>query len=167
MAFVVTMENPSQRVDFAISLEAQQLVKRSHAVLTSIVKYLEFCGKQSISLREHRDDSTCDVINKGKFLAIVQFRIDSGDTVLKEFLEKERAKNSTYISNTSQNDLLECMGEYVLSKILSDVKASKFFGLEADEGTDLSGWEQLGVVLRYVKDHQSVRDLSILSPVKV
>ena len=104
MAFIVTMENPSQRVDFAINLEAQQLVKRNHAVLTSTVKSLEFCGRQGISLRGHRDYSKCDVINKGKFLALVQFRIDSGDTVLKE-LEKQCAKNATYISKISQNDL--------------------------------------------------------------
>ena len=91
------MENPSQRVDFAINLEAQQLVKRNRAVLTSIVKCLELCGRHGISLRGHRDDSTCDVINKGKFLALVQFRIDSGDAVLKEFLEKQCAKNATYI----------------------------------------------------------------------
>ena len=164
MAFIVTMENPSQRVDFAINLEEQQLVKRNHAVLTSIVKCLEFCGRQGISLREHRDDSTCDVINKEKFLALVQFRIDSGDTVLKEFLEKQCAKNATHTSKTSQNNLLECMGDYVLSKILSDVKASKFFGLEANGVTDLSGWEQLGVVLRYVKDNQPVERLVSFIP---
>ena len=158
-AFITTMENPSQRVDFAINLEAQQPVKRNRAVLTYIVKCLELCGRHGISLRGHRDDSTCDVINKGKFLALVQFRIDSGDAVLKEFLEKQCAKNATYISKTSQNDLLECMGDYILGKILSDVKASKFFGLEADEVTDLSGWEQLGLVLRYVKDNQPVERL--------
>ena len=52
----------------------------------------------------------------------------------------------------------------MLSKILSDVKASKFFGLEADEVTDLSGLEKLGVVLCYVKDNQPVERLVSFIP---
>ena len=61
-------------------------------------------------------------------------------------------KNATYLSKTSQNDLLECMGQYIQSQIIADVKQSKYYGIMADEVTDISGWEQLGVALRYIKD---------------
>ena len=84
-AFVSTMENPSLRVDLAVTDESQKLVNRNRSVLTSIIKCLEMCGRQGIALRGHRDDSTSDDINKGKFRALVDFRIESGDTVLKEF----------------------------------------------------------------------------------
>ena len=90
---------------------------------------------------------------------MIDFRIESGDLVLKEFVEKTCAKNATYLSKTTQNDLLDCMGEFILAKIITDVKASRFFGLEADEVTDTSGWEQLGLALRYIKDNEPVERL--------
>ena len=71
-------------------------------------------------------------------------------------MDKQCAKNATYLSKTSQNDLLECMGNNIPTKILDNVKANRFFGLEADEVADTSGWEQLGLVLRYVKDNKPV-----------
>ena len=61
-------------------------------------------------------------------------------------------KNATYLSKTSQNDLLECMGQYIQSQIIADVKQSKYYGIMADEVTDISSWEQLGVTLHYIKD---------------
>ena len=155
-AFVSTMENPSLRVDLALTNESQQLVTRNRTVLTSIIKCLEYCGRQGIALRGHRDDSTSDDINKGKFRALIDFRIESGDVILKDFLEKNSAKNATYLSKTSQNDLLDCIGEFILTKIITEVKANQFFGLEADEVTDTSGWEQLGLALRYVKNNEPV-----------
>ena len=155
-AFVSTMENPSLRVDLALTDESQKLVTRNCSVLTSIIKCLEMYGRQGIALRGHRDDSTSDDINKGKFHALVNFRIESGDIVLRQFLDNQRAKNATYLSKTSQNDLLECMGNNILTKILDDVKANRCFGLEADGVADTSGWEQLGLVLRYVKDNKPV-----------
>ena len=87
--------------------------------------------------------------------ASVDIRIESGDTVLKD------KQCAIYLSKTSQNKLLECMGNNnnILTKIL-DVKASnRFFGLEADEVADTSGWEQLGLALRYVKDNKPVERL--------
>ena len=143
----------------ALTDESQKLVTRNRSVLTSIIKCLEMCGRQGIALRGHRDDSTSDDINKGKFRAVVDFRIESGDIVLKEFLEKQCGKNATYLSKTSQNELLEFMGNNILTKILDDVKANRFFGLEADEVADTSGWEQLGLALRYVKDNKPVERL--------
>ena len=56
-------------------------------------------------------------------------------------------------------EFFKCMGimlanlchSYILSTtVLSDdVKTNKFFGLEADEVADTSGWEKRGLVFRY------------------
>lgn len=109
------------------------------------------CGQQGIALLGHRDDSTS---NKGKFRDIVDFRIKSGDIVLKEYLEKQCA-----LSKTSQNELLECMGNNILTKILDDMKANRFFGLETDEVADTSGWEHLGWPFAMSKITSQRRDL--------
>ena len=35
---------------------------------------------------------------------------------------------------------------------VKEQKAGPFFGLMADEVTDVSNWEQLGVIIRYIRD---------------
>ena len=89
---------------------------------------------------------------KGKFKALIDFRIDAGDVIVEEFICSCK-RNATYISKTSQNDLLQCMSQYIQAQIIADVKHSKYYGILADEVTDVSDWEQLGVALRYVKDN--------------
>ena len=150
-AFVSSMKNPESRLDLSLTTARQERVEQNMQVLTSIVKCLELCGRQGIALRGHRDDSTSQELNQGNFKVIVDFRIDAGDDVLKKHVETS-SKRATYLSKTSQNQLLDCMGEAILEAIVEDVKAGTFYSVLADEVSDVSGWEQLGIALRYVKD---------------
>ena len=64
-------------------------------------------------------------------------------------------RNASYISKTTQNNLLACILDFMQEKIIEEVKAGGgYFGLSADEVTDSSNWEQLGIVLRYVKGNK-------------
>ena len=64
---------------------------------------------------------------------------------------KTANRNSTYMSKTSQNELLLCIKKYIQDTIINQVKsAGGFFGIEADEVTDSSNWEELGLVIRYL-----------------
>ena len=53
-----------------------------------------FCGRQNIALRGHRDNITdierdlSDTKNHANFWALLNFRVDLGDTVLGEHLAK-------------------------------------------------------------------------------
>lgn len=58
----------------------------------------------------------------------------------------------TYITNTTQNELIECCKEQILSHIISKVKSSRFYSIMFDETTDLANKFQLTLVLRYVSD---------------
>jgi len=60
-------------------------------------------------------------MNCGNFRALVDFWIDSGDTALKKHMET-CARNATYVSKTVQNELLECMEQYVQSIIIQQIK---------------------------------------------
>ena len=86
----------AQHIDLAMTTAEQEHVRRNRAVMTSIVKCLELCGRQGIAVRGHRDDSTSDELNQGKFKAIVDFRIESGDQVLKEHV-LSASKRATYL----------------------------------------------------------------------
>ena len=82
------------------------------------------------------------VTNEGNFSALLQYRIDGRDSVLQNHLQTT-GKNATYISNTTQNDLITSAGSVIPDNILNKVSHAKFFSLLVDETTDLSKQEQI------------------------
>jgi len=153
-SFLARMKAPATAIDQRLSTQAQELVQRNRKVIASIVKCLQLCARQGIALRGHRDDSSSEALNTGNFRAIVDFRVEAGDEVLKEHLQSCSSR-STYLSKTTQNQLLTCMGDAIRDCIVADVKDAKFYSISADEVSDVSGWEQLGVVLRFVKSNKA------------
>ena len=90
----------------------------------------------------------CHCGGHGNLWALLQFRISSGDTVLKEHLDTA-PMNATYISPDIQNQVIQVLGDYILHQILIN-KETKYFSVIAGEVTDSSNKEQLAVVLCYV-----------------
>ena len=90
----------NQAMASRISLNRQKL----HSIFKSIV----FWGRQNIALRGHRDDATRnekvvdDLGNHGNFRALLNFRVDAGDSILAEHLATAPL-NTTYTSKTIQN----------------------------------------------------------------
>ncbi|XP_066274145.1 52 kDa repressor of the inhibitor of the protein kinase-like [Branchiostoma lanceolatum] len=166
IAFVETMQNPERRIDLSMSSQSTNRVEKNRAFLVSVIKCLELCGRQGFALRGHRDDSSADPLsNKGNFHALLQLRVDAGDVALKEHLDT-CARNATYVSKTSQNQLLECMKQYILEVIVREIDSQPFgshYGIMADEVTDVSNWEQLGLLVRYTKDGKPVERLLLFA----
>ena len=53
--------------------------------------------------------------------------------------------------------MLLSMKKYIQQVIVEEVKeGGGFFGIEADKVTDTSNWEQLGLVVRYMKNGKPV-----------
>ena len=63
-----------------------------------------------------------------------------------------------YSSKTIQNQLIEVIGDQVCSRIIDSVQASRYFSILYDEVTDVSGMEQLSLVLRFVYQSNSIRE---------
>lgn len=116
---------------------------------------INLCGRQNIALRCHRDDG--NVLdrelstNDGNFRALIRFRVVAGDKLLEEHL-KNAASKATYVSKTTQNELIECCKLEIQHKIISRVKKSGPYSVIFDETTDASGIEQLSLSLRYVHE---------------
>ena len=49
--------------------------------------------------------------------------------------------------------------DFIREQIVEDIKRGKCFSVSSDEVTDVSNWEQLGVIFRYVKDGVAVEKL--------
>lgn len=120
----------------------QKQILENRARLRPIIETILFCGKQNIPLRGHRDDGNTimenetPLANEGNFRALLQYRVQSGDEKLKRHLETCN-KNSTYISKTIQNQLIEIIGKLILKEIIEEVKQAKFFTILLDETSKL------------------------------
>ena len=69
-------------------MTGKEIVEKNKRFLTSIVKCLEFCGRQVLALGGHRDNSTApDKRQQGNFKGLLNFCVDAGDQVLQEHLE--------------------------------------------------------------------------------
>ena len=118
-AFLEVRQGSQQRVDLILSIQSQKQLEKNRKFLISIIKSLEWCARQGIDLRKSRDDGfeeDTDSMNMGNFKALLYFRIDAGDSSLQEHLQT-CPKNATYISKTTQNQLLDCMREVLQDKI--------------------------------------------------
>lgn len=87
----------------------------------------------------------------------MKFRIDSGDDVLKNHLQN-CPKNASFISKTTQNDLIDCCASVILHKIVNAIKESKYFSILVDETSDISTSEQLVLCIRYVFHNKEQED---------
>lgn len=156
--FVSTTENDAGRIDLLMNNKKREQIVKNREILKSILRCIEFCGRHGIALRGHEEDREGYA---GNFKGLLQLCIDSGDAMLSEHV-KACAKNATYSSKTSQNDFLNCIKEFIQQKIITEIRAQPhgpLFGIQADEVTDVSNREQLGLVLRYLVNDQPVERL--------
>ena len=85
-AFMGQVESGHLSVQQQLTFQASETVKQNRLILKSILRAIIFCGKQNISLRGHRELSNLgeiSIFNPGNFQALLQFQMDSGDSVLK------------------------------------------------------------------------------------
>ena len=158
-AFLNTQNNPSIRIDQRMTNSTSKTVETNRRFLKSILRALEYLRRQGLALRGRRDDGAAlgeDAINKGNFKALLDV-MSHTDEPLRNHLET-CSRNSTYISKTTQNALLECIKSYMQGKIVDEINQQQF-GLGVDEVTGSANWEQLGIVERYVKDDRPIERL--------
>ena len=71
---------------------------------------------------------------------------------------KNCSRNASYISKTSQNDLISCCGQFITELVVRKIKENQFFSVLADEASDCSNQVQLSLVIRYVDRDSVVRE---------
>ena len=149
--FKKTMSGQQPSIQQRLNKSLADRIANNRQKLESIISTIVLCGRQNIPLRGHRDsalDVERDVAgtdNHGNFIALLNFRIEAGDTVLREHLSTT-ARNATYTSNTIQNEIITVLADQITTSITDKVKAAKWFTVIADEVTDVSNKEQLSIV---------------------
>ena len=156
-AFKESCHDPTQNVATMLSNARKELVSRNTQVIRSLLKCVAFCGKQGLSFRGHRDDSTAsDSDNTGNFVQLVQFRAENDD-VLRTYLETA-PRNALYTSKTIQNEMISVIGSAIQDNIIEEIHTAKFFTILADEVTDCANLEQVSIVIRFVDSEKCIRE---------
>jgi hypothetical protein len=159
-SFLLNYHKPDLNVANQVCKQRIVQIKENRDRLRPIVSTIILCGRQNISLRGHRDDGNTSlnydeneqnsiVANQeGNFRALLRFRIESGDSILRQHLETANS-NATYISKTVQNELIDTCKDFIKEVILNRIKEAKLFSIIFDETTDISHTEQLSLSFRY------------------
>ena len=111
-------------------LQCQQMLKKH---LSSV----RFLARQGLAFRGHEE-------SEGNMLQLLQMWAEHGSGI------KEWLRDGKYLSHDIVNEQIKLMSDSVLREILSEVKNSMFFALQADEATDVAFNEQMCISIRWV-----------------
>ncbi|CAF1300488.1 unnamed protein product [Rotaria magnacalcarata] len=134
----VARTKSSTNVLQVIDKSRNELVKRNREKLIKIVSTLHMCGRQMIATRGHEE---------GNFIELLRWA-SSSDPVALSILE-DSDRNATYLSLCIQNELISLLANQIQQQISEKIKGC-VFALMADESRDVSGCEQLSVVIRVI-----------------
>lgn len=160
--FITTYKDPDERIVNRIDAQKNAAIIENRERIKPIIESVIFLGRQNIPFRGHRDDGRILDVgdnpskNDGNFRQLLRFRVNSGDEILRQHLKLASAR-ATYISKSTQNEIISTCGEFVLKEIIKKVDLGGFYSIMFDETTDLAHISQMSIVIRYV-DGNCIRE---------
>ena len=151
-----TVDNPDARLDVMVSSVLQDRIANNRHILQEIVRAILYLTKQGLPLRGHREQISSNS-NPGNFLALLKDRA-CNDSILKQHLEQPAARNATYTSPRSQNDVISVIGfDIIRANLVKEVRQALFYSVLADEASS-HNVEHLSVCLRFVDSSGQIRE---------
>lgn len=141
------------RIDEALD-HAREVAKTNHNLmvtknregLRTLIEVVCYLGSHGLGLRGH--DERKDSNNRGNYKDLCSF-VALRDNSFNEFLTKSNVFTGT--SSSIQNEIIECVGKYMLKEIAKEVEEAPYAAVLMDETTDTGRLAQLSCALRYVK----------------
>ena len=132
--------------------EANKLERKNNTQqLCTIFECLKFLGRQGMSIRGDVDRSS----NLKQLLNLICKT--SNNDKLQSWLQRK----TTWTGHDMQNSILSQISTSIQRQLASTIKSSSFFGLMADETSDISGDEQMSIGFRIVNDQLQCDELII------
>ena len=167
-----------QEKSIASCMEQQELdeaerrklkVTSNRNIMKRVVDSIILLGKQGLALRGHRESLGSEVLNTGNFLEVLKC-LSTYDVTIRDHLEtvrenhklreakqkvatqkvKGRGAKLTFLSNRTQNNVIDVIGEEITSEIVKRIRECKAWALIADTTPDVSHHEQLSICVRIV-----------------
>lgn len=140
--FSLFLKRPTTDATEKALLEAEKNHWRD--VLICLINIIQFLAKR----KWHSDDQSINYIRKtGKILKEVEL-IAKFDPVLNDHVRSVEAgaEHVTYLQNSVQNDLIKCISDKFLEKIMTEVKESNYYAIilgctpDVSPKTDVCCW---------------------------
>ena len=151
-----TVDNPASCIDVMASSTLQVQMEENKQIMKQIVRAIVYLAKQGVSLRGDVEDVNLKK-NLGNFLALLKDYAES-DPILHKHLYTPKARNATYTSPRSQNEIINVIGyDCILSDIVTEIKNAKYFSVLADE-VSCHNVEHLPICIRFVDSDCNIRE---------
>ncbi|XP_025199039.1 zinc finger MYM-type protein 1-like [Melanaphis sacchari] len=112
---------------------------------------IKFIAERGLAFRG--DNEIVGSSRNGNFLGILELLAEY-EPILATHLKEHANKGSghvNYLSSTICEELIRCMGDKVLTEIVSRIKKSKYYSVSVDFTPDESHIDQLTIVVRYME----------------
>ena len=127
------LKGSGEEIEVMLTKNSNKEVQKNRKKLKPIVDKVILLGKLGLPFRGHRDDSQYQQNvgeyssgGAGNFVKCLGYRVRGGDTELQNHF-KTRSKNASYISKTSQNELVCCCRKFIKDALIKDIKENFFF----------------------------------------
>lgn len=127
--------------------EFNENVRLNRNVMNIVVQAVLYLAKQELPFRGHDEHETSH--NRGNFKELLCTLLSVSSDEIKNQYSKIKCVFSGE-SKTIQNELIECISDYLLDQIKKEIGESAFFSVEVDETTDTSQNCQCSVIVRFV-----------------
>ena len=139
--WLLRQKQASKPIDEQLTSVADEIKEARRKCLLEQLKCLKLLARQGIPARNSN-------VDEGNLL---QFLKQSSVDGMKKYLTEKN-----YLSPEINSELIKEMYRIVLLSIIKDVKRSKFFAIVVDETRDISGIEQMTVIIRWTDDDYNV-----------
>ena len=155
-----TVDNPDARLDVMVSSVLQDGLANNKHILEEIVRAIMYLTKQGLPF--------CVVTKSNCSLTVIlgtswlcRRTVHVLIPVLKKQLEQPTARNATYTSPCSQNDVINVIDfDIIRENLVKEVRDAKFYSVLADEASR-HNVEHLSVCLRFLSFLKMVRAADI------
>lgn len=128
-------------------IKFNETVRLNRLVMKSVVDAVLFLSKQGLAFRGHDESNTS--LNRGNFKELLKLLIQSCPVETKQHYDK--IKNVfTGDSKTIQNELIDCISDYLKDHIENEINDATFFAVQVDDTTDITQTSQCSIILRFV-----------------
>ena len=132
-------------------------------ILQRILTCIKFLVSQNLALRGHEENlNPRNDKNVGNFLALIKLIAQFDPLLVKHVQHAEQNPGSvSYLSPEIQNEFIYILASTVKSKLLRNIRKSKYYGILLDSTPDLGHREQLSQIIRFVDVNFQTKQVTI------
>lgn len=128
-------------------MQFNENVRLNRYVLQIIIDAVLYLSKQELAFRGH-DESNIS-INRGNFKELLALLISRSPLDIQNHYAKIKNVFSGD-SKTIQNELIECISEYLNEYVKNEINDANFYSIQVDDTTDINQTSQCSVIIRFV-----------------